>query len=79
MLRLRDRGGAMTFQAYIDNIEKQTGVGPDEFIRLATEKGFTKAGTKATQITDWLKAEYGLGHGHAMAIVKLLKDRAGLK
>jgi hypothetical protein len=69
----------MTFQAYIDNIEKQTGVGPDEFIRLATEKGFTKAGTKATQITDWLKAEYGLGHGHAMAIVKLLKDRAGLK
>ena len=69
----------MTFQAYIDNIEKQTGVGPDEFIRLATEKGFTRAGTKATQITDWLKADYGLGHGHAMAIVKLLKDRAGLK
>jgi hypothetical protein len=69
----------MTFQAYLDNIEKQTGVGPDEFIRLATEKGFTRAGTKATQITDWLKAEYGLGHGHAMAIVKLLKDRAGLK
>lgn len=69
----------MTFQAYIDNIEKQTGVGPDEFIRLATEKGFTKAGTKATQITDWLKAEYGLGHGHAMAIVKLLKDQAGPK
>ena len=69
----------MTFQAYLDNIEKQTGVGPDEFIRLATDEGLTKAGTKATQITDWLKADYGLGHGHAMAIVKLLKDRAGLK
>ena len=69
----------MTFQAYIDNIQRQTGVTPDEFIKLATDKGFTKAGTKATQITDWLKAEYGLGHGHAMAIVKLLKDRAGLK
>ncbi len=69
----------MTFQAYLDNIEKQTGVGPDEFIRRATDRGLTRPGTKATQITDWLKADYGLGHGHAMAIVKLLKDRGGLK
>ena len=69
----------MSFQAYLDNIEKQTGVTPDEWIRLATARGFTTAGTKATQITDWLKADYRLGHGHAMAIVKLLKDRAGLR
>jgi hypothetical protein len=69
----------MTFQAYLDNIEKQTGVTPDEWINLATARGFVKAGTKATEITDWLKADYGLGHGHAMAIVKLLRDRAGLK
>jgi hypothetical protein len=66
----------MTFQAYLDNIQKQTGLSPDDFVRLATERGFTKPGTKATQITDWLKADYKLGHGHAMAIVKLLKDRA---
>lgn len=69
----------MTFQAYLDNIQKQTGVSPDEWIKLATDKGFTKPGTRATPITDWLKADYQLGHGHAMAIVKLLKDRAGLK
>jgi hypothetical protein len=68
----------MSFQAYLDNIEKQTGIGPDEFIRLAQEKGLTAPGTKATRITDWLKADYKLGHGHAMAIVKLLKDRGGL-
>ena len=68
----------MSFQAYLDNIEKQTGGGPDEFIRLAREKGLTAPGTKATQITDWLKADYQLGHGHAMAIVKLLKERGGL-
>lgn len=68
----------MSFQAYLDNIEKQTGVGPDEFIRRAREKGLTTPGTKATQITDWLKADYQLGHGHAMAIVKLLKERGGL-
>lgn len=69
----------MTFQAYLDNIQKQTGVTPEEWIKLATAKGFTRPGTKATPITDWLKADYQLGHGHAMAIVKLLKDRAGLK
>lgn len=42
-------------------------------------QGLHQAGTKATQITDWPKADYQLGHGHAMAIVKLLKDRVGLK
>jgi len=68
----------MTFAAYLTNIEKETGVSPDEFIRLATEKGFTKPGTKATAITDWLKADYKLGHGHAMAIYKLLKEQGGL-
>ena len=68
----------MSFAAYLSNIEAQTGVSPDEFIRLATEKGFTRPGTKATPITDWLKADYQLGHGHAMAIVKLLRERGGL-
>jgi hypothetical protein len=68
----------MSFQAYLTNIEKQTGVTPDEFIQRATEKGLTKPGTKATPITDWLKADYGLGHGHAMAIVKLLRDSGTL-
>jgi hypothetical protein len=66
----------MSFQAYLDSIEKQTGVNAEGFIKLATDKGLTQPGTKATVITDWLKAEYGLGHGHAMAIVKLLKDSA---
>jgi hypothetical protein len=37
------------------------------------DKGFLKNGelvksVKATEITNWLKAEYELGHGHAMAI-----------
>ena len=68
----------MSFAAYLTNIEKQTGLTPDDFIRLATEKGLTRPGTKATPITDWLKADFGLGHGHAMAIVKLLRERGGL-
>ena len=68
----------MTFQAYLDNIEKQTGVTPDAFEQLARARGYSTA-TKATEVTDWLKAEYKLGHGHAMAIVKLLKERGVLK
>jgi hypothetical protein len=70
----------MTFRAYIDNIQSKTGLGPDDFRRLAADKGFAgpagiTAGVKATQITDWLKADYALGHGHAMAVVALLKGK----
>lgn len=68
----------MSFQAYIDNIQKKTGKAPDDFKRLAEEKGFLKNGelvssVKATEITNWLKADFELGHGHAMAIYAMLK------
>ena len=68
----------MSFQAYLDNIKAKTGKSPDDFRRLAKEKGFLAEsgitpGVKATQVTDWLKAEFALGHGHAMAIYTLLK------
>jgi hypothetical protein len=67
----------MSFQAYIDNIHAKTGKTPDDFKALALEKGLLVAGTKATQITDWLKSEFGLGHGHAMAIYATLKSCVG--
>lgn len=70
----------MSFQAYLDNIQAKTGKTPADFKALALAKGFASAdgiapGVKATQITDWLKAEFGLGHGHAMAIFALLKGK----
>ncbi len=68
----------MSFQAYIDNIQKKTGKSPSDFKLLAEEKGFLKNGTltvKATQVTDWLKEEFSLGHGHAMAIYASLKGK----
>ncbi len=70
----------MTFQAYLDNIEAKTGKSPSDFKRMAADKGFVgpdgiAKGVKATQITDWLKADFGLGHGHAMAVVALLKGK----
>jgi len=62
----------MSFQAYLDNIESITGKTPNEFIALAKEKGVT-AETKAGEIASWLKEDFGLGHGHAMALVKVIK------
>lgn len=70
----------MSFQAYLDNIHAKTGKSPEDFKALAKAKGFTeggkiKSGIKANQITDWLKQEFGMGHGHAMAIYALLKGK----
>ena len=71
----------MSFQAYLDTIKARTDLGPTDFRRLAEERNFTeggalKADTKAGAIVQWLKDDYGLGQGHAMAIYALLK---GLK
>lgn len=62
----------MSFQAYLDNIEISTGKTPNEFIALANAKGFAGE-TKTGEIVDWLKADFGLGHGHAMAMAKVIK------
>lgn len=70
----------MSFQAYIDNIKTKTGKSPEDFKKLAEEKGFLVDGLipkniKATEITNWLKVEFELGHGHAMAIFATLKGK----
>ena len=70
----------MSFQAYIDNIQKKTGKTPGDFKQLAEEKGFLKDGklvpaVKATEITNWLKEDFDLGHGHAMAIYATFKGK----
>jgi hypothetical protein len=70
----------MSFQAYLDNIQAKTGKTMADFKEIAAQKGFAGPagivdGVKATQITDWLKADFGLGHGHAMAIFALLKGK----
>jgi hypothetical protein len=68
----------MSFQAYLNNIKTKTGKGPKDFRELAEQKGFTQGGelkpsVKAGDIVNWLKADFDLGHGHAMAIYALLK------
>jgi len=68
----------MSFQAYLNTIKSKTGKGPDDFRKMAEEKGFSqdgqlKSGIKAGEIVNWLKNDFELGHGHAMAIYALLK------
>ncbi len=68
----------MSFQAYLNTIKLKTGKDPEDFRRMAEEKGFSLGGqlnpeTKAGEIVSWLKEEFDLGHGHAMAIYALLK------
>ena len=68
----------MSFQAYLDNIKIKIGKSPDDFKAMAEQKGFTQNGAlaanvKAGDIVKWLKDDFELGHGHAMAIYALLK------
>jgi hypothetical protein len=68
----------MSFQAYLDIIKSKTGLDPAGLRSLAAEQGWTedgtlKATTKAGTVIAWLKENYGLGHGHSMAVFALLK------
>jgi hypothetical protein len=71
----------MSFQAYLDTIEKKTGMSPTQLRDLGRQRGWTEGdtlapGVKPMGIVAVLKEEFALGHGHAMAVVALLK---GLK
>ena len=63
----------MSFQAYLNNIKEKTGKGPDDFKKLAEQKGFLqdhkiKPEVKAGDIVKWLREDFELGQGHSMAI-----------
>jgi hypothetical protein len=65
----------MSFQAYLDNIQAKTGKTANDFKAMASEKGLATTG----EILSWLKSDFGLGHGHAMAIVHLIVHEKDLK
>jgi hypothetical protein len=60
----------MSFQAYLDNIQAKTGERPEEIAGRVRAQGLSKP----AEIIAWLKGEFGLGHGHSMAIVSLLRS-----
>jgi len=63
----------MSFQAYLDNVEKKTGRTPRELIEMASARGYDET-TKAGTIVDWLKEDFDIGRGHAMALVHVIKN-----
>jgi hypothetical protein len=70
----------VTFKAYRENIEAKTGRSAADFKKLADKKGYLSNGKlrtdiKAGEVVAWLRQEFQLGHGHAMAIVALLKGK----
>ena len=65
----------MSFQAYLDNVKAKTGKTPQEFAKLALQKGLNKHG----DIVKWLKTEFSLGHGHATAIAGVVMKKGGPK
>lgn len=65
----------MSFQAYLDAVEKQTGKTPQQIVDEATAAGLGPD-TKAAEVTTWLKATYGIGHGHANAMTHVIRNGA---
>jgi hypothetical protein len=63
----------MSFQAYLDTIEDKTGLTPRQLVDIATEKGLADPSVKAGAILEWLKADYGLGRSHGMALVHVIQ------
>jgi hypothetical protein len=64
----------MSFEAYMDNIAKKTGKTPNQIRDEAIQQGILTDDMMATVFTDWLKNEYQLGHGYAMAMWKYFID-----
>ena len=65
----------MSYQAYLDAIEKKTGKTPEQLLSEAAARGFTPQ-SKAGDFAAWLKDDYGVGRGHAMALFGVLKNGA---
>jgi hypothetical protein len=64
----------MSFQAYIDAVERKTGKTVAQLTAIAKDKkllaadGGVEKGVRAGDVVAWLAADYGLGRGHAMSI-----------
>lgn len=67
----------MSFQAYLDAIETATGKTPQQLLDLAAERGYGPT-TKAADVVAWLKEDFGVGRGHAMAFVHVLENGAAI-
>ncbi|HSW85411.1 MAG TPA: DUF4287 domain-containing protein [Candidatus Saccharimonadales bacterium] len=69
----------MSFKAYIDNIKAKTGKSPEELKAAAIKAGVYSPDMSATDLINFLAKDFGLGHGHSMAIWAVFKDKGWVK
>lgn len=62
----------MACKAYRDNIYGKTGKTAEDYRKIAKEKELTEH----AELPKWLKADCGLGHGHANAVILHVNDPA---
>jgi hypothetical protein len=62
------------YLSYLANITAQTGKTPEQIAAMLDEAEVLQEGVKSGVIVAWLQVHLGLGRGHAMAIVKWLKE-----
>jgi len=65
----------MSFQAYLDAVEKQTGKTPQQIVDEAAAAGIGPA-TMGGEVVSWLKTTYRIGHGHAAAMSHVIRNGA---
>jgi hypothetical protein len=63
----------MSYQAYLEAIEAKTGKTPQQLLDEAAGRGYGPD-TKAALVLAWLKEDYDVGRGHAMALYGVLKN-----
>jgi hypothetical protein len=65
----------MSWQAYLDAVEKKTGKTPQQIVDEAHAAGYDDS-RKVSEVVAWLKGEYGIGHGHATAMSHVVRNGA---
>lgn len=68
----------MSFQAYLDAVEDKTGLTPRQLLEVARAKGLDRPDTKAGDVVAWLREDYDVGRGHAMAMWHVIKNGPGI-
>ena len=59
--------------SYFPSIEKKYGFPIEHWLNMLTEK----KQLKHMEMVAWLKAEHGIGHGHANALVAYFRNKEG--
>lgn len=64
----------MTFQAYLNAIQKKTGKSPEDFMNIMKKRGIFSTEMKAEILVSFLAKEFDLGRGYAMAVWAVFKE-----